>query len=68
MTAAPLHHHVLVALGVSVTATLLHHHVLVVPKNHVVVLVVQHGERGEARGHAGRAGHALRLVEPQETL
>ena len=57
-----------ISVEVSVAAALLHHHVLVVPQDHVVVLIVQHGERGEARGHAGRAGHALGLVEPQEAL
>lgn len=52
----------------SVTATLLNDHVLVMAQGQIIVLVVQHGERAEARWHAGRAGPSFWMVMSQEAL
>ena len=52
----------------SLAATLLHHHVLVMSKHHTIVLVVQHGQRAQARGHTGGTRHPLGVVHPQQTL
>ena len=52
----------------SVTAALFNNHLLVMPQGQIVVFEVQHGERTEARRHAGRAGPSLRVVMSQEAL
>lgn len=52
----------------SVTATLLDDHVLVVPQGQLVVLIVEHGERAEVRGHTGRAAYSVGMVESQQAL
>lgn len=51
-----------------VAAALFDKHLLVMPQGQVVALVVQHGERAEARRHAGRAGRSLWVVKSQEAL
>lgn len=52
----------------SVASTLLHHHVLVVPHDHLAVLVVQHGERGQAGRNAGQTRNFVRVVKFQQAL
>lgn len=56
------------AVILSVAAALFNNHILVVPQGQVIVLVVQHGERGEACRHTGRAGHSSWVVMSQQAL
>lgn len=55
-------------VGGSVAAALLHHHVLVMPHHHLPVLVVQHGQRRQACGHAGETRDLVWVMELQQAL